>query len=136
MQQKKIDRRVYPAIFYRDGKYIGVRFPDLPGCLTFGNDAQDAMDMAREALGGYLLTQEDHSVPIPAPTPFEKIKAEAGEIVAWVEAYPSLLREEERNRVVKKTVTLPSWLNAKAQEASVNFSSVLQEALKQRLGLQ
>lgn len=135
MQRKKTDRCVYPAIFYKDGKYIGVRFPDLPGCITFGDDEQNAMDMAKEALGGYLLTQEDHAISIPKPTPFEEIKIQAGEIVAWVEVYPSLLREEERNKVVKKTVTLPNWLNSKAQEAKVNFSSVLQEALKQRLGL-
>jgi len=134
-QQKNLERWVYPAIFYHDGEYIGVRFPGLPGCVTFGDDAQDALAMAKEALGGYLLTLEDRSMPIPPPSPFDEIKTEEGETVAWVEVYPLLPRENDRNRVVKKTVTLPCLLNAKAREEHINFSSVLQEALREKLGV-
>lgn len=130
---KKQDHCIFPAIFYPDGKYIGVKFPDIPGCLTFGNDSDDALAMAREALGGYLLSLDDAGEGIPEPTPFTSVKTKRGEMVVLIEVWLSVLREDERNRAVKKTITIPNWLNKKAMEAQVNFSSVMQEALRERL---
>jgi predicted RNase H-like HicB family nuclease len=132
---EKRDHYIFPAIFYNDENAISVVFPDLPGCLTFGNDMDEAVRMAKDALGGHLLTIEDTKEPIPEPTPFNRVKTQAGQAVFLVDAYLSILRDEERNKSVKKTVTLPNWLNITAMNANINFSSVLQEALKQRLGL-
>ena len=131
---RKQDHYTFPAVFFPDGKYIGVRFPDLPGCNTFGKDMDDALYMARDALGGHLLCFDDDGDPIPTPTPFAQIKTEQGEIVVLIEVWLSTLREDERNKSVKKTVTLPNWLNLEATHAEINFSSVLQEALKEKLG--
>jgi predicted RNase H-like HicB family nuclease len=126
---------IFPAIFYKDENAIGVEFPDLPGCVTFGDDMNDAVKMAKEAMGGYLLTLEDIKKAIPKPTPLSEVETQKGQAVFLVEVYLSVLRDEERNKSVKKTVTLPNWLNIAAMNADVNFSSVLQEALKERLSL-
>lgn len=131
---KEKDHFVFPAIFYKDGDYIGVRFPDLPGCHTFGDDLDDALCMARDALGGHLLSLDDAGDPLPGPTPFTDVKARKGETVVLIEIWLSILRLEDRERAVKKTITIPNWLNKRAIEAQVNFSSVMQEALKERLG--
>lgn len=129
------DHYIFPAIFFKDDKYIGVRFPDLPGCNTFGDDPDDALRMARDALSGHLLCMDEDDDPIPAPTPFTEIETVPGESIVLIEVRLSVLREEDRNRAVKKTVTIPNWLNVAAQEAQVNFSSVLQDALKEKLGV-
>ena len=132
---KKKDHHVFPAIFYPDEKYIGVQFPDLPGCLTFGDDLDNAFAMAREALGGYLLSMEDANEPIPDPSPFASIKTKQEERVVLIEVWLSVIRDDERDKAVKKTITIPNWLNVKAIEAQVNFSSVMQEALREKLGV-
>lgn len=132
---KKQDHYIFPAIFYPDEKYIGVKFPDLPGCLTFGEDLENALAMAREALGGYLLSVEDANEPIPEPTPFASITTKQGESVVLIEVWMSVIRDDERDKAVKKTITIPNWLNLKAMEAQVNFSGVMQEALREKLGV-
>ncbi|MDR3075808.1 MAG: type II toxin-antitoxin system HicB family antitoxin [Synergistaceae bacterium] len=129
------DHYIFPAVFYNDEGAISVEFPDLPGCLTFGDDMNDAVSMAKDALGGYLLTMQDIHGTIPQPTPFNEVKLHEGQAVFLVEVYLSILRDEEKNKSVKKTVTLPNWLNVAAMDANVNFSSVLQEALRSRLGV-
>jgi predicted RNase H-like HicB family nuclease len=132
----KKDHYIFPSIFFEDGGFIGVRFPDLPGCNTFGKNETEALRMARDALGGHLLCMGDTKEPIPVPTPFSQIKAGNGEAIVFVEVWLSVLRDEEKNKAVNKTITLPNWLNKKAIEAQINFSSTLQDALRQKLGLQ
>ena len=135
MRKNKKDHYIFSAIFFNDDGYVGVRFPDLPGCNTFGKDENEALLMARDALGGHLLCMDDDCDVIPAPTPFSKVKLEQGETIVLIEVWLSIIRDGEKNKAVKKTVTLPNWLNKKAIEAQVNFSSALQEALRQKLGI-
>ena len=131
---RKNDHCIFPAVFFREEDYICVKFPDLPGCNTFGKSQEEALFMARDALGGHLLCLDDDDEKIPAPTPFDELKVEDGETVVLIEVWLSILRDEERNKAVKKTITIPNWLNKKAIEAQVNFSSTMQEALMQKLG--
>ena len=114
---------------------IGVYFPDFPGCNTFGKNQDDAIYMARDALGGYLLCMEEYNDAIPEPTPFDKIDLRKGETVVLIEIWLSVLRDEDRNKAVKKTLTIPNWLNQKAIEAQVNFSGILCEALERKLNI-
>lgn len=112
-----------------------MRFPDLPGCNTCGDDQEDALTMARDALGGHLRCLEDLGEAIPTPTSFDTIRTKKNEVVALIEVRLSILREEDRKRAVNKTVTVPAWLNQMAMDAHINFSSTLQEALRQKLGV-
>ena len=128
---KKPDRYVYPAVLtYEDGYEIAVTFPDLPGCATSGETDTEALMMAREALGLHLWSMENDGDELPAPSPIRDIELEAGEIVALVEVYMPSVRLSQENRSVNRTVTLPAWLNAQAMERGVNFSQVLQDALR------
>lgn len=132
---KKNDRRIFPAILFLDDDKVGVRFPDLPGCVTQGDDMNDAFAMAKDALEGHLLSMEDIGQSIPEPTPFYAVKAKKGEAIILVEVHLDIIREEEANKAVNKTVTLPSWMNVAAAEAGINFSSTLQEAIREKLGV-
>ena len=133
---KKTERYFYPAIFiYEPGKEIAVDFPDLK-CATSGTNDDDAFLSARELLGCVLNGLEEDEEEIPAPTPLSKIKTQENECAVLVDVYMPSIRMANVNRAVNRTVTLPAWLNAAALERNINFSQVLQEALKEKLHLQ
>ena len=130
---KKTERYFYPAIFtYEPEQEIAVVFPDLD-CATSGVNDDDALLSARELLGCVLNGLEEDGEKIPAPTPLSQIIAEPNERVLLVDVYMPSIRMAHVNRSVNRTVTLPAWLNAAALERNINFSQVLQDALKQQL---
>lgn len=131
---KKPDTYTYPAIFtYSDDVRISVIFPDLDAATQGENDA-DALRMSREYLGITLNGLEEDHEEIPAPTPLSRIETNPNQRTVLIDVYMPSIRLREANRAVKRTVTLPAWLNALAMEKHVNFSGVLQEALKEKLG--
>ena len=95
----------------------------------------DALLSARELLGCVLNGLEEDGENIPAPTPLPLVKLEENERVVLVDVYMPSIRMAQVNRSVSRTVTLPAWLNAAALEREVNFSQVLQDALKEQLHL-
>lgn len=132
---KKVDRYVYPAIFsHEPGEEIAVFFPDLD-VATSGVDDKDALLSARELLGCVLFGLEEDGEPIPEPTPLEKVATAPGEKTILIDVYMPAVRLASVNRAVNRTVTLPAWLNAAALERNINFSQVLQEALKAQMHL-
>lgn len=133
---KKPDNYIFPAILtYEDGYDIAVTFPDLPGCATSGSDEEDALKMAKEALGGHLWCMEIDGDTIPEPSKIKDVKLDENEVVVLVEVYMPVIRLAHENKSVNRTVTLPAWMNARACELGVNFSQVLQNALVQELHL-
>lgn len=132
---KKNDTYLYPAVFgYEPGEEISVFFPDLDVATSGINDA-DAMASARELLGITLYGMEEDHDAIPAPTPLDKVQTGPNEHTVLIDVFMPSIRLAEANRAVNRTVTLPAWLNAAALEKKINFSQVLQEALKQQLHL-
>jgi hypothetical protein len=95
---------------------------------------EEALAMAREALSLHLYGMLEDGETIPGPSDPATITAQAGSFVAPVEGRPAMIRDEIRNRSVKKTLTIPFWLNEEAERHHINFSRVLQDALKERLG--
>lgn len=124
---------VFPALFtpLPSGEY-DVRIPDLPGCITCGKDLADAIEMAEDAAAMWLCDAEDNQEKIPVPS--KELNVNHPQFVNFVVADTEKYRRENDNRAVKKTLTIPSWLNAKAEKAGINFSQTLQDALKERLG--
>lgn len=132
---KNPERYFYPAVFtYEPGQEIAVVFPDL-NVATSGVNDDDAFVSARELLGCVLYGLEEDGEDIPEPTQLAQIQAEANERTALIDVYMPSVRQAHINRSVNRTVTLPAWLNAAALEKEVNFSQVLQDALKVQLHL-
>ena len=130
---KQIERYFFPAIFtYGRGQEITVSFPDLD-VATSGENETDALLSARELLGCVLNGLEEDGEEIPVPTPLADIKFGKNERAVLVDVYMPTIRMARVNRSVNRTVTLPAWLNAVALERNVNFSQVLQDALKSYL---
>lgn len=126
----------YPAIFTpeEDGGY-SVRFPDLEGCFTCGDDMADALFMAEDALALVLYGYERDGRMIPVPSQAESLKLDSGEFVNIVACDTLEYRKRFNNKSVRKAITIPEWLNEIANTMDINFSQVLQEALKQKLGI-
>ena len=130
---KKVERYFYPAIFiYEPGKENAGDFPDLK-CATSGTNDDDAFLSARELLGCVLYGLEEDEEDIPSPTPLSKIQVKENERAVLIDVYMPSIRMANINRSVNRTVTLPAWLNAAALERNINFSQVLQDALKAQL---
>lgn len=129
---------VYPAIFTKEeGGAYSVRFPDLPGCFTSGESLYDAMEMASDAMCLMLYDMEQRSEEAPAPGTDADAAAQAaaGEFVTMIACDTIEYRKFYDNRAVKKTLSIPSWLNDMAERQDINFSAVLQGALKEALHL-
>lgn len=126
----------YPAFFYYDDDGISIEFPDLPGCLPCAETTEGAFRNAKEALGLHLFGMEQDGDAIPVPTPVKELTPESGGLVAMVDVFMPSIRDKINNKVVKKTLTIPAWLNREAEAANVNFSQVLQDGLRQYLGTQ
>ena len=125
-------KALYPAKFIQEeGGSYSVTFPDLKGCITYGDDLEHAIIMAQEALGLYLVALEENNHPKPHASNIITISTKPGEHIVPILVEVNNYR---RNKTVNKTLTLPAWLNEAGEKARVNFSGILQDALKERLG--
>ena len=127
---------VLPAIFTPNpkGGYI-VKVPGVPGCVSGGASLEESMLTIKDALCGCLCVLEDNNCAPATTPPSSDMPLSPGEFVALIEADTIKYRIEHDNRAVRKNISLPAWLNAKAEQANINCSQLLQEALKDRLGL-
>ncbi|MCI8438707.1 MAG: type II toxin-antitoxin system HicB family antitoxin [Oscillospiraceae bacterium] len=133
---KKNERYIYPAVFtYEAGQEIAVVFPDLD-VATSGADDNEALLSARELLGCVLYGLEEDNEEIPSPTPLSDVTTAENERAVLVDVYMPSIRMAKINRSVNRTVTLPAWLNAAALERNINFSQVLQDALKSQMHIE
>jgi predicted RNase H-like HicB family nuclease len=132
------DRYLFPAVFEigEDGS-IGVYFPDLPGCISAGDNEEEAVLNAKEALALHLYGMEEDGDDIPAPSSVRDVQADLdpNEYIVMIEVWMPPFRDKMNQRAIKKTLTIPKWLNDEAEKAGINFSQVLQYALKEKLGI-
>ena len=127
---------VYPALFEpeTEGGY-SVSFPDLPGCFTEGDTMEEAVDMAKDAVGIYLMQLEEDGQSPPVASDPSGLHPEGNGFIALIDMDMVFYKQKHDNRSVKKTLTIPQWLNTLAEREGVNFSNVLQVALKEKLGV-
>ena len=122
----------YPAIFtYEDDQYW-VEFVDLKGCFSDGKTLAEAMENAKEAMGLFLEDLEEYP---KCTTDIKKIKLEDNQIISFVTINLEEHRKKYENKSVKKTLSIPAWLNTMAEKENINFSQLLQKALKDTLNL-
>lgn len=127
------DSYEFVAIFDYAEDGISISFPDLPGCLSCADTTEEAIKNAEEVLGLVLYDMEQEKEKIPDPTPIENIKCRNNQKPILVNVWMPLVRNELDEQAVKKTLTIPQWLNKLAERENVNFSKILQSALKDYL---
>lgn len=126
---------VYPAIFYpEENGFYSVIFPDLNNLATYGDSLEDSFAMAQEACGQYLFNALKDGEVLPTPTPIEKVtKDEDKAIINLVCVNLDEYAKAYNDKTVKKTLTIPQWLNIACDNIGVNYSKVLREALINKL---
>ncbi len=129
------DHYTYPAILQKTRDCYGVHFPDLPGCIATGATADEASAAAKEGLALHLWGMEQDGAPIPAPSALDAILPQQGDVLCLLDANMFAIRTEMNNRPVKKTLTIPWYLNELAEKQRLNFSQILQSALRERLSV-
>lgn len=127
-------KHFYPAIFEKEEEGYSVYFPGLDGCCTQGDSLEEAASMAVDALGIYLEGTEEEQYPA-APNP-ENISIQKGQFLMMIKFDKTSYDRKYNTKAVKKTLTLPAWLNDLAEKSHINFSSVLQSALKEKLDVE
>ena len=129
-----MEKLIYPAIFHKEevGGY-SVTFPDLPGCNTEGNDLAEALYMAQDALGLYLSSLKQDKIPLPQSMRPEALILDKNSFVTLVEWDEEAYLRRTSNKAIKKTLTIPEWMNTLAEKRNINFSKTLQEALLEKL---
>ena len=125
----------YPAVFHEDDNSYFVEFPDLEGCLSSGDTIESAFENAKEALGLFLDRDDDvYNRIINKPSSIKEICSKNVNSIVMLVEYDSLeYAKKYKTKAVKKTLSIPEWLNDIAIKENINFSSVLQEALIKKL---
>lgn len=122
---------VYPAIFTpcteNDGYTVEV--PDLPGCVTEGDNLADAIEMGIDAASGWILGELEEGNSYPAPSDQSAIVPPSGSFVSLLVLDMEEYAEKYGNKAVRKNITIPAWLNTYGEKNNVNFSHVLTDAL-------
>lgn len=130
-----MSKRFYPAVFRKEDVGYSVYFPDLDGCFTEGDTMEEAYHMAVEAVGLYLEDSETGMFSYPETSDITTIRTSENEAAVLIEFDETEYRKRHNNKAVKKTLSIPQWLNIMAEEQNINFSQVLQQALKERLNI-
>ena len=131
----KTTNYIYPAIFTpeKEGGYY-IHFPDIDNCFTCGDDIDDGILMAEDALALMVYTNyEETGTAAPARTDLKDIKLAKDEFATYIVCDTTECRKKFGTKAVKKTLTIPEWLNDAAVKERINFSQVLQDALKEKL---
>lgn len=127
-----MNRLFYPAIFHKEDGGFWISFPDFPECFSDGDDMQQAYENAVDALGLAITSRQEEKEAIPDPTDISELKVDDGFLVI-IEFDLLAYLKKHSSKAVKKTLTIPEWLNESATAMGLNFSQVLQEALMQKV---
>src|SRR3712207_3039829 len=128
----------YLALFEADRENGGytITFPDFPGAISEANTLNEAIYNAREVLEIYVIMFEDEGKKFPKPSSFKALASNLAsdeDVIQAISVDTELIRERERSKTVNKTVTLPSWLVEVGKENKINFSQLLQKAIREEL---
>lgn len=130
---KKTD--AYPCIVrYEDSTYYA-DFPDFDACFTDADSLGELFVNTKEVLNGVIFTMLDNGLALPKTSDSKNINLKKGEFVLLVEAPIASIEERLNKKSIKKTLSIPKWLNDVGMKENVNFSQILQDALKRELNL-
>ena len=126
---------IYPAVISQDEDGFYVEFPDILNCFTDGDTLEQTLENAKDVLELMLYEMETKNVEPPTATKITDIKCNESSFVTLVLADTMMYRKKFKKSAVKKTLSIPEWLNVEAEKNEINFSAVLQQALKDQLKL-
>lgn len=129
---------IYPAVFEPLEEQDGfcVTFPDLPGCVTQGDSLENAVEMAVDAASGWVLDELEDGKKAPEASDIRDVEIFDNSFANLILLDMDSYAEKYGSKAVRKNCTIPAWLNTAAEQANINFSAVLQSALKEQLHIE
>ena len=131
----KHDTYMFPCVFIYKDTGISVYYPDLDGCVSHGENEKEAFVNAKIALSLHLYGMEQDGDCIPEPSELRSLALDNNHKAVLIDVFMPPFRAKQSNKYIKKTLTIPEWLNIEAEHAGVNFSQVLQNGLKDYLNI-
>lgn len=129
------DRYIFPAIFKIEKDLVYVRFPDVKNCFTDAQTQEEALISATEVLELCLYDLESEGKEIPLPSKIDNIWLDENEVIVLINVWMPIVRDKIKDIYIKKTLTIPRWLDELGKKEKLNFSKLLQEAIKNKLGI-
>lgn len=126
----------FTAVLHKENIGYSVWIDELSGCNSQGDSLAEAITNIKDAIGLFYEEYKSRNEPFPTPSAPEKVTLEENETAVLIEFDVLEYAKRHDKKAIKKTLTIPSWLNTIAEENNINFSSVLQSALKQKLNIQ
>ena len=126
---------VYPAVFTKEGNLYSVNFPDLQSCYTSGEGLANAFEMAEDVLSFTLYFLEKDNKPVPYASDIKSVACDGDSFVNLIHCDTDDYRRLKDNKAIKKTLTIPTWLNYEAEKHNINFSQILQDGLRRELNV-
>jgi predicted RNase H-like HicB family nuclease len=130
---KQMARYIYPAVFTNEDNAYSINFPDLEGCYTCGDDLIDGCDMAQDVLALTLCRLEQQGKRIPPASDIAEVLHGENEFVTLITCDTLAYRKKRSEKSVKKTLTIPQWMDKMATNRGINFSKTLRDALAKQL---
>lgn len=128
-----MNKYYYPAVFQKEDDGFSVWMPDVPGCISQGNTLEEAVENIKDAFGLFVEEEKENGREIQVASNPGDVEIESDQFVALIEFDWTDYLKKHDTRTVKKTLTIPAWLNALAEEQHINFSGVLKSALIEKL---
>lgn len=126
------EKVIYPCVIHEEDGVFYAEFIDFEACFTDGDSLEEVVINAKDVLEGTIYSLLKNNLKVPKPTK-ERVKLNENEFLIYVDAWMTPIIDRVNNQSVKKTLTIPKWLNDEAEKYSVNFSNLLQSALKEYL---
>ncbi len=124
---------IYPAIFTpNDQSGYTVEVPNLPGCITEGDDLAESIAMAEDAASGWILGELEDGKTFPPPSSLNSVTTSDDSFKSLITVDIDSYSEKYGNKSIRKNITIPAWLNTYGEKNNINFSQVLTEALMSR----
>ena len=133
--EKSEELYIYPAVFTYQDDWIVIEFPDIPGAISQAKDDKEAVYNAKEVLSLMLYDLEESKEDFPSATDISKIALKENQKIFPIDVWMPYYRAQIKTYCVKKTLTIPNWLNVLAEEHNVNFSRLLRKSLVDYLGV-
>lgn len=130
-----MSKYIYPAVFTKEDQGYSISFPNIDSCYTQGDDLLDGIEMAKDVLCLVLYKLEEENKSIPIPSSPKEISTNDNSFVTLIDVDTLEYRKFYDSKSVKKTLTIPNWLNTMAEKNNINFSNVLQNALIEKLNI-
>lgn len=134
-ENPKKELYLYPAIFDYEEHGITVSFIDIPGAISFAQTEEEAVLAAKNILAQEICIIEEKGGEVPKPTPLFEVRLQSMQRVFQIDVWMPYYRARKKPQCIKKTLTIPGWLNTLAEHNNVNFSALLKKALMQYLGV-